>query len=78
MEEVFKDPHVVSRDMFFTMDHPTEVSVPQLGFPYKFSNTPLRASKSPPQLGEDTEAVLCEWLTMKRAEVEELRRTGAI
>jgi crotonobetainyl-CoA:carnitine CoA-transferase CaiB-like acyl-CoA transferase len=78
MKEVFQDPHVVFRDMLFTMDHPTEGSVPQLGFPYKFSNTPLKARKSPPQLGEDTEAVLCEWLKMKREEVDELRKAGAI
>lgn len=78
MQEVFADPHVAARQMFFSMEHPTEGSIPQLGFPYKFSRTPLQARSRPPGLGEHTEAVLGAWLGLPAAEIDGLRRAGAI
>lgn len=78
MEEVFQDPHVAARQMLFSMEHPTEGSIPQIGFPYKFSRTPLQARICPPRLGADTSAVLSDWLEMQAADIEGLRREGAI
>jgi len=78
MQEVFQDPHVAARQMLFSIVHPTEGSVPQLGFPYKFSGTPLQARKCPPGLGEDTTSVLSDWLGMQPTDMEGLRREGAI
>lgn len=73
LQEVFKDPHVIARQMLFSMDHPTEGRIPQLGFPYKFSRSPLQARRYPPSLGEDTSSVLTDWLGMQKTEIESLR-----
>lgn len=78
IQEVFEDPHVAYRQMLFPMEQPTEGQVLQLGFPYKFSRTPLQARKCPPQLGEDTASVLSEWLGMQAADIERLGREGVI
>ena len=78
MEEVFADPHVEAREMLFYMDHPIEGKVAQLGFPYKFSDTPLKPQLCPPRLGEHNQEVLTEWLGYDAEEVEKLRTEKVI
>ena len=58
LKEVFASPHVAARNMTFTMEHPIEGEIPQLGFPYKMSLTPPSALHKPPILGENTETIL--------------------
>jgi len=59
IEEVFRDPHVLHRKMFFETDHPTEGRLKQLGMPVKFSEYNERIERLPaPLLGEHTEQVL--------------------
>ncbi len=78
MAEVFADPNIAARQMRFDMPHPAAGSVPQLGFPYKMGKTPASARRRPPGLGEHSEEVLAEWLSIGAGEVETLKRDGVI
>jgi crotonobetainyl-CoA:carnitine CoA-transferase CaiB-like acyl-CoA transferase len=70
--EVFAAPHTKARDMMFTMPHPIEKEIPQLGFPYKFSDAFPSARLRPPQLGEHTEMILRQQLGMDEEEIRKL------
>lgn len=76
--EVFGSPHIRARDMMFTMPHPIEKEIPQLGFPYKFSSTAPSARHRPPLLGEHAETILREMLGMLPEEIEEKISEGAV
>jgi crotonobetainyl-CoA:carnitine CoA-transferase CaiB-like acyl-CoA transferase len=60
MREAFDDPHFRARELLQHIDHPVEGSVPQLGFPVKFSDTPATMRRAPPTLGQHTDEVLRE------------------
>jgi formyl-CoA transferase/CoA:oxalate CoA-transferase len=70
--EVFEGPHVKARDMMFTMPHPVEGTIPQLGFPYKFSASAPSARKRPPLLGEHAEEILGRHLGLDPAAINKL------
>jgi formyl-CoA transferase/CoA:oxalate CoA-transferase len=70
--EVFAAPHVAARGMQFSMPHPVERVIPQLGFPYKFSTSAPSVRMRPPLLGEHAETILSEGLGMDRAAIEGL------
>ncbi|MDX2452255.1 CoA transferase [Desulfosarcina sp.] len=72
MEEVFASPHVKARDMMFSMPHPIEKEIPQLGFPYKFSDASPSVRRRPPLLGEHAELILGEEMGMQRADILKL------
>jgi formyl-CoA transferase len=57
-DQVFAAPHTAARRMVEVVEHPVEGRVRTLGFPIKLSDTPARIRRSPPLLGEHTEAVL--------------------
>ena len=78
MGEVFQSPQVKARDMLFTMPHPVEELIPQLGFPYKFSNASPSARLRPPLLGEHAKMILGEHLGMRGEEIEELIRSRVV
>jgi crotonobetainyl-CoA:carnitine CoA-transferase CaiB-like acyl-CoA transferase len=75
--EVFSDLHILSRQMVREVEHPVEGPIKQLGFPWKFSETPGRIKMPPPSLGEHTGMVLQD-LGYGCAEVETLRKEGVI
>jgi formyl-CoA transferase/CoA:oxalate CoA-transferase len=76
--EVFAAPQVTARDMTFTMAHPIEKEIPQLGFPYKFSATPPSARLRPPLLGEHADMILGQQLGMGREGIGQLMEDGVI
>ena len=45
-------------NMFFTMKHPVEGEVPQIGFPVKLSDPPCEAVTPSPTFGQHTREVL--------------------
>lgn len=76
--QVASDPQVLHRGMI------TEVPHPRLG-KVKISNTPIRLSrtspkieKSAPDLGQDTRAILKEWLGFGDKDVDSLADAGVI
>ncbi|GMU71386.1 MAG: CoA transferase [Burkholderiales bacterium] len=60
LPEVFDDPQVRHQQMRITIDHPRHGPLDVLGFPIKFSDEPCRVHRPPPDLGEDTDAILRE------------------
>jgi crotonobetainyl-CoA:carnitine CoA-transferase CaiB-like acyl-CoA transferase len=58
--------------MMFEMPHPVESRIPQLGFPYKFSDAAPSARLRPPLLGEHAETILSQELGMGEAEIRKL------
>ena len=72
ISEVFAAPHIKARGMMFDMPHPVESRIPQLGFPYKFSDAAPSARLRPPLLGEHAEMILSQQLGMGEAEIRKL------
>jgi crotonobetainyl-CoA:carnitine CoA-transferase CaiB-like acyl-CoA transferase len=61
LAEVFSNPQVQAREMQLTMPHGTAQEVNLIASPMKLSATPVQYCRPPPQLGEHTEEVLCEF-----------------
>lgn len=57
-QDVFRDPHVLAREMLVEIDHPVLGPTRALGTPIKMSGTPLNPRRRAPLLGEHTEAIL--------------------
>ena len=77
VDDVFRDPQVLARDMLAVVDHPKLGPVRMAGIPYKLGDTPAAIRRHPPLLGEHTDEVLGE-LGLASEELAELRREGAI
>lgn len=80
LEQVFKDPHVVAREMVQTMTHSINDGTPaeMIASPMKFSGTPVTYRHAPPLLGEHTDEVLGEMLGLGESDLAELRESGII
>ena len=78
MAEVFADANIAARGLRFDMTHPTEGSVPQLGFPFRMEKTPSTARRRPPLLGEHNTEVAADWLDLAPEELEELQGKGVL
>jgi formyl-CoA transferase len=78
IDQVFKDPQVLHREMLVKVEHPTAGTVPMAGIPVKFSATPASIRLPPPTLGQHTEEVLTSWLGIEREEIEELKRKSVL
>ena len=60
IDGVFSDPQVQSQEMAMPLEHPKYGEIKVLGFPMKFQNAPCIIRLHPPDLGENTLAVLEE------------------
>lgn len=60
LQQVYDDPHVQSRQMLLTYDHPKLGPVQHIGPPVKLSVTPASITRSAPLLGQHTREVLAE------------------
>ena len=74
VDQVFKAPQVLHREMLVQVEHPTAGTVRMAGIPVKFSATPASVRLPPPLLGQHTEEVLESWLGMGSEEITELKR----
>jgi crotonobetainyl-CoA:carnitine CoA-transferase CaiB-like acyl-CoA transferase len=79
-EEVVGDPHLVARNMLSSIERPDGEGAPVLvpGNPVKLSASPDGPDRRIPWLGEDTDDVLRNELQLTAAQLEQLRRSGAI
>ncbi|MBV7483218.1 CaiB/BaiF CoA-transferase family protein [Bordetella sp. BOR01] len=77
MGEALADPHVTARGLIQHMDHPVEGTIPQLGFPVKFSDTPGQLRRPPPTLGEHSNEILAE-LGYDAAAIDHMRASGVV
>jgi len=78
VDQVFRDPQVLHRQMAVGMPHPLAENVRLVGNPIRMSRTPVRYDRSPPLLGQDTNAVLSEMLGLSAERIEALRTDGVI
>ena len=62
--EVFQDPQVLARQMVHTWQHPLRADLKLVASPIKLSATPVQQKCPPPMLGQDTAAVLQDWLRL--------------
>ena len=73
LAEVFNDPHIQSRNMVTTWQHPASGPVELVSSPMKLSATPVRTDLPPPLLGEHTDDVLRELLALDDSALTQLR-----
>ena len=78
VDQVFKAPQVLHREMLVEMEHPTAGTVRMAGIPVKFSATPASVRLSPPLLGQHTEEVLSSWLGLNDKEISELKEKSVV
>ena len=78
LAEVFADPHVQSRQMVHTWQHPLADSVQLVASPIKLSQTPVRSDIAPPMLGQHTHEVLSDWLGADAGRLAQWRRDGIV
>jgi crotonobetainyl-CoA:carnitine CoA-transferase CaiB-like acyl-CoA transferase len=76
--DLVNDEHIAHRGQILNMPHTKAGSVPMQGFPIRFGESPMRLRHPPPCLGEQTDAILREWLNMTPEKIAGLRATGAI
>ena len=77
LDEVFRDPQVLHRQMVVEIDHPTLGKVKQAGIAIKLSETPGKVRNVSPLFGEHTEKILLE-LGYKQTQISELRQAKVI
>ena len=77
LPEAVADPQTRDQEMVVAAEHPGHGKVEMLGFPIKFAEAPCRIRRPVPDLGADTDAVLCEF-GYPPEEIVRLRRNGVV
>lgn len=78
LQQVFADPQVQARGLRIELPHPLAGTVPQVASPIRLSETPVQYRNAPPLLGEHTEQVLQQWLSLSAERIAELRVVGVL
>ena len=78
LDQVFRAPQVLQRQMLTEVEHPTAGKVLMTGLPLKFSDTPASVRLAPPLLGQHSEEILRNWLKMAESEIVDLKSKGII
>jgi crotonobetainyl-CoA:carnitine CoA-transferase CaiB-like acyl-CoA transferase len=78
LDGAFAEPPVAEREMIVEYDHPDVGRVRLPGNPIKMSSIAATPSQPAPRLGEHTDAVLGELLSLSVDKIADLRRQGAI
>jgi crotonobetainyl-CoA:carnitine CoA-transferase CaiB-like acyl-CoA transferase len=78
LDRAFAEPPVAERGMIVEYDHPEVGRVRMPGNPIRMSGTGRTISNPAPRLGEHTDAVLGELLSLTPERVAALRRQGAV
>lgn len=74
----FTEPPVAEREMIVEYDHPQVGRVRMPGNPIKFDGMGKTRSQPAPLLGEHTDAVLGELLSLPAARIAQLRQSGVV
>jgi crotonobetainyl-CoA:carnitine CoA-transferase CaiB-like acyl-CoA transferase len=78
LDKVFAHPQVQARGMRVDMSHPLADSVPLVANPIRLSESPVAYRHAPPTLGQHTEDVLIDWLSMRAEDIASLQRRGVL
>ncbi len=76
--QVVDHPQVRARGALVEMEHPRAGKVKMVGVPVRLSDTPGAVRTPAPTQGEHTDLVLEDLLSLGQAEIDALRRSGAI
>jgi crotonobetainyl-CoA:carnitine CoA-transferase CaiB-like acyl-CoA transferase len=76
--QVFDDPQIRHRALVKTLPHPLSGTLPVVGNPLNFSDTPITYDRPPPLLGQHTAEVLRELLGLDEAEIQALAQRRVI
>ncbi|MBY5923894.1 MULTISPECIES: CaiB/BaiF CoA transferase family protein [Halomonas] len=76
-DQAMHDEHYLAREMVLEVDHPTMGRMKTLGFPSKFSATPLAIRQPAPLFAQHTDEVLGE-IGLAADEIDALRQQGAV
>ncbi len=78
LDTIVDHPQVKARGMIVECEHPVAGKVRMVGVPVRLSETPGAIRAPAPLLGQHTDTVLRERLGLSDAEIEGLRRAGAV
>jgi CoA:oxalate CoA-transferase len=78
VEDIFNCPQVNAREMLSEIHHPIVGQMKIVGVPIQFSETPVRVRSAAPLLGEHTEEVLRNILSLSDSEIQTMREEGVI
>jgi CoA:oxalate CoA-transferase len=78
VDDVVKDPHLIERDMFTTVEHKKAGEIKVVNFPVKLSETPGEIRSASPVIGEHNEPILKDVLGYNDKQIEALKKAEAI
>ncbi len=80
LQQVFDDPQIRERGMKLEMDYPGSETgkVNLIANPVRFSKTPVTYRRPPPRLGQDSDALLQELLSLDESDIARLRGRGVV
>ncbi|MFW6109674.1 MAG: CaiB/BaiF CoA transferase family protein [archaeon] len=78
VDDVVKDPHLIERDMFTTVEHKKAREIKVVNFPVKLSETPGEIRSASPVIGEHNEPILKDVLGYNDKQIEALKKAEAI
>lgn len=78
LPQVFADPHVQARELVHMMKRSNGANVRLTASPIRMSKTPPDARSAPPLLGQNTDEILAEMLSVDPTELHRLREHGVI
>lgn len=77
VDEVAEDPELVRRGLFYSVMQ-DDTRVPQVGLGIRVDGNAHTFRTPPPRLGQDSAAVLREWLSLDEAEIARLKQSDTI
>lgn len=78
VSQVFDEPQVQARQMRIEVPHPDSGVLPMIANPLRFSETPIETYAPPPELGQDTDAVIAQMIGLDVSGIKALREAGVI
>lgn len=78
LQQVFADEQVVARGLRVDIAHSLGGTAPSVASPIRLSASPVQYRNAPPLLGEHTDEVLQNWLSLSAEEIAELREARVL
>ncbi len=78
IDQVFANPQVMARGLQIGLTRDDGVQIPGVANPIVFSGTPLDYDKPSPRLGDGTEHVLRDVLSLHEGDIAQLKKSGVI
>ena len=78
LAQVFADPQVLARGLAIHMEHPLAGTLPMVASPLRLNGSPVEYRHAPPLLGEHTQEVLEQLLSMDTQTYDQLHAAGVV